>query len=324
MASLERQGAQAECPQSKIVRWEEIPDVSTLTAAPITWAVRDIIPAAAITLIAGEQASYKTWLALVLVRGVSSGGQFLGLPCVASDVLYLDRENPLAVVQERLATLDLQTGERLKVWGGWCSEQPPGIGDFRLLELARERKPLLIFDSFIRFHGADENSATEMAEVMGHLRQLANLGATVVALHHKPKAEGTRYRGSSDIAGGVDVALSITRDRQAGIVRLECFKSRYREEFSLTLRPEITERGDFTVTEAPEVSCFQADSDALRRVIESEPGLPQSEVVKRSGLREKRAHAILRREAGRLWRTEPGEHNSKRYFAVPEAVRIEI
>ncbi|HEY6444428.1 MAG TPA: AAA family ATPase, partial [Candidatus Acidoferrales bacterium] len=223
--------------------WDEIPNIFTLDVPAIEWMVDGILPRASVTLVAGEPGSYKTWLALALLRGVATGGHFLGRKCAQSSVLYLDRENPLAVVRERLAVLGIEQSAAAdcRIWGGWLADAPPGIGDIRILEIARERRPLIVFDSLIRFHAAaDENSATEMSMVMADLRALANVGATVVALHHKPKSDGSHYRGSSDIAGGVDTALAVSRDRQAGLLRLECFKSRFAEEFSMTLRPELS------------------------------------------------------------------------------------
>src|SRR6185437_15113382 len=222
--------------------WDDIPNIFTLDAPSIEWMVEGILPRASVTLLAGEPGSYKTWLALALLRGVASGGNFLGRKCAQASVLYLDRENPLPVMRERLAVLGIEQSAAAdcRIWGGWLDNPPPGIGDFRILEIARERRPLIVFDSLIRFHAAaDENSATEMAVVMADLRALANAGATVVVLHHKPKSEGSHYRGSSDIAGGVDTALAVSGDREAGMLRLQCFKSRFAEEFSLTLRPEL-------------------------------------------------------------------------------------
>jgi hypothetical protein len=195
-----------------------------------------------------------------------------------------------------------------------------------LLEMARERRPLLIFDSLIRFHNADENSATEMAEVMQSLRALANAGATVVALHHKPKAEGAHYRGSSDIAGGVDTAFSVSRDRQAGILKLECFKSRFLEEFSITLRPDLTGAGDFVVTEAPEATAERDYAEKLAQTIRANPGQTQGDVVSESGVPKGRARAMLEQFDGQLWRSEKGAHNAKRFFPLetPGTVKIEI
>lgn len=301
-------------PPGAILTWDEIPDVLALAAPKADWLVEGLLPAASVTLLAGEPGSYKTWLALALLRGVDGGGNFLGRRCAETAVLYLDRENPLRVVQERLAVLGIRAPQRSRIWGGWLPDAPPAIGDARLLEIARQRRPLIVFDSLIRFHDADENSATEMALVMGGMRALAHAGATVVALHHKPKSEGTLYRGSSDIAGGVDTAIAVSRDRTAGLLRFECFKNRFAEEFTLTLRPDLSASGDFAVTSSPQADAEQADIDRLADAIRRYPGQPKEKVVAASGMPQRRGRALLERFDGKLWRSEVGPRHSIRYF----------
>lgn len=326
MAEPELLGTEGTQSQRIIRAWGEIPDVMMMAAPKTEWIVEGIIPRASVTLLAGEPGSYKSWLALTLLRSAVSGGKFLDRECEALSVLYLDRENPLTVVRERLAMLGVESLAGTKIWGGWLPDPPPAIGDVRLLEMARERRPLLLFDSLIRFHSADENSATEMAEVMQNLRALANVGATVVALHHKPKAEGAHYRGSSDIAGGVDTAFSVSRDRQAGILKLECFKSRFLEEFSITLRPDLAGTGDFVVTEAPEATAAQNYAEMLVQTIRAKPGQTQCEVLAASNVPKGRARAMLEQFDGQRWRSEKGAHNSKRFFPIetPAIVEIEV
>jgi AAA domain len=311
-------------PQRIIHAWDEIPDAMMMAAPKIEWVAEGIIPRASVTLMAGEPGSYKSWLALTLLRSAVLGGKFLGRECQPTCVLYLDRENPLSVVRERLAMLGIESLGSAKIWGGWLHDAPPAIGDARLLQIAHERKPLLIFDSLIRFHSADENSATEMAQVMGDLRALANAGATVVVLHHRAKSESSRYRGSSDIAGGVDTAFSVSRDRQAGILKLECFKSRFLEEFSMTLRPDLAGAGDFVVTEAPEVSAARDFAERLTQAIRDKPGRTQSELLDASKLAKGKARAVLAEFDGQLWRSERGAHNAKRFFPLEVVATVEI
>jgi hypothetical protein len=312
--------------QGTIQAWDEIPDVTTMEAPKVEWAVEGIIPRASVVLIAGEPGSYKSWLALSLLGAVTSGGRFLGRECRMGRVLYLDRENPLAVVRDRLGMLGVESLSNSRIWGNWLPDPPPLIGDGRLLQIAREFKPVIIFDSLIRFHGADENSATEMAKVMEHLRVLANVGATPVALHHRPKSETSRYRGSSDIAGGVDMAFSLSRDRKAGLLALECFKSRFVEEFSFTIRPELAERGEFVVTDAPAIVAAREDEERLAQVIRDKPGQTQADVVAASGIPRGRARSVLQQGEGRLWRSERSAHNAMRFFPldVREIVEIEV
>ncbi|HEV3483204.1 MAG TPA: AAA family ATPase [Candidatus Acidoferrales bacterium] len=328
-----RRGARAGRRRGHTIRcWDDIPNVFALNAPATEWMVEGILPRASVTLLAGEPGSYKTWLALALLRGVATGGEFLGRKCAQASVLYLDRENPLAVMRQRLAVFAVEQFDAadchhpstqnpragdpgFRVWGGWLADAPPGIGDIRILEMASERRPLIVFDSLIRFHAAaDENSATAMAAVMADLRALANAGATVVVLHHKPKSEGSHYRGSSDIAGGVDMAWAVSRDRDAGLLRLECFKSRYAEEFSLTLRPELGSMGDFVVTNSPEASSEQTDIEKLAEAIRHNPGQPKSRIVEASGVRRGRARALLERFEGQCWQSKSGLNNAKLYF----------
>src|SRR5580698_7160788 len=58
-----------ETPQKIIRCWDEIADVFTLAAPATEWIVEGILPRASVTLLAGEPGSYKTWLALALLRG---------------------------------------------------------------------------------------------------------------------------------------------------------------------------------------------------------------------------------------------------------------
>lgn len=165
----------------------------------------------------------------------------------------------------------------------------------------------MIFDSLIRFHEGEENSATEMAEVMQELRALAHAGATLVLLHQRAKSETSRYRGSSDIAGGVDTAISISRDRKAGLLTLECFKSRYVEEFSLTLRPDLNAAAGFEVTAGPK----------RRRNTRWPSGCPRPSAPGRGS---RRASWWLRRDCRRadhtcFWRTWRAS------FGAPSGVR---
>lgn len=304
--------------------WDEIPDVTTMEAPKVEWIVDRVIPRASVTLIAGEPSSYKSWLALALLRAVANDGKFLGRECAHQSVLYLDRENPQAVVRDRLAVLGMESLRSARIWGGWLPDAPPLIGDVRLIQFTCERKPLVIFDSMIRFHTADENSATEMAEVMQKWRELANAGATVVLLHHRAKSETSRYRGSSDILGGVDTAFSLSRDRQAGVLKLECFKSRFLEEFSLTLRPDLSGSGDFVVTEAPEETAAREESQRLSEMIRAKPGQTQSELLEASGLPHGKGREILSQLDGQFWRSERGSHNAKRFFPLADPTRVEI
>ncbi len=305
---------ESEHPQpARIVVWEQIPAVSALPEGRVEWIVEGLIAAGSVVLFAGESGSGKTFLGLLLARGVAGGGAFLGRKCLQRDVLYLDRENPAALLRQRVTLLRIDALENFKLWGAWLPDPPPLIGDERLLMLVRERQPLIIVDSFIRFHQMDENSASGMAPVMNALRELANAGAAVVVIHHKPKGDGSQYRGSSDIRAGVDIAYAVSHDADSGLTSFKCFKNRLAPEFALTLRPELETSGDFGVVDASG-EFVAKDIALLRDTIAAKPGMVQRELISLTGLGRERAVRLLREHEGKLWHIERGRGRMMQYY----------
>ncbi len=199
--------------------------------AQIEWLIADMIPLEAVSLLTAEAGTGKTWVAHAIAGSVAHGRPFLGRKVKQRPVLYLDGENPLAIVRRNLDYLDIPATESLGIWGGWHTSDPPGPHDEKLLEFARGFRPLLIFDSLVHFHPGDEQSSTETRLFMNYFRKLANGGATVLVLHHTGKAKSSkRYRGSSDIEAAVDMAYCLEGTRKGGPVdrlRMTCFKSRF-------------------------------------------------------------------------------------------------
>jgi hypothetical protein len=300
----------------RIRQWEEIPSLDQLPNISISWVVDQLVADSSITLLAGEPSSYKTWLASLIARGVATGGTVLGRQCHRRDVLILDRENPVPVVRERASIVSLPSSCALKYWGGWQSDSPPMIGDPRLLEIARKRKLLIIYDSLVRFHKGDENLAAEMAPIMAHLRDLANVGAAVIVIHHRAKAESSKFRGSSDILAAVDFAYSLSREDDNGHLRMKCFKNRVGEEFELLLEPDLAQSGDILVIESDERKKLGENFKKLSNIIENAPGINQSELIKKSGIAQKQCVYILKKGMGTNWRTERGERNTVKYFPI--------
>jgi len=199
--------------------------------AEIEWLIEDMIPLKAITLLTAEAGTGKTWVAQAIAGAVAHGRPFLGREVKQRPVLYLDGENPLALVLSRLNDLNIDATDALGIWGGWHSSEPPGPDDDRLLKFAKEHQPLIIFDSLVFFHTGDEQSATETRAFMNFFRKLAYAGATILVLHHTGKGRSSkRYRGSSDIEASVDMAYHLEGTRKGGPLdrlRMTCFKSRF-------------------------------------------------------------------------------------------------
>jgi len=204
------------------------------------WLIDSYWPAGGCGFIAGPPKSYKSWLALDLALAVVTGDRFLGHQIGhPGPVLLFDAESIPNQLQQRLALL--AAGRNL---------QPADLEDLHVLTPSRlglDRKDdwdsfagaifdykakLAIVDPLVRFHGLDENSASDMAPLLTNLRNAtADCGASLVIVHHTNKAmdgarrvNGNSLRGSSDLYGWLDAAL-YARTRKSGLK--VHFESRY-------------------------------------------------------------------------------------------------
>jgi len=197
------------------------------------WIVEGLLAAGSVTLLSGDSGIGKSTLALQLAGCVAHGTPFLEREVMRRPVLYVDRENPLFVVKERLLRLRIPETRDLIVWGLWNDPQPDGPGADSIVKFCTDEKPLVIFDALIAFHEGDEQSAVDTRKHMAKYRRLAADGAAVIVLHNTGKSESAQqYRGSSDIKAALDMAylLEVIGEGTAGTgltnLRLVPFKTR--------------------------------------------------------------------------------------------------
>ena len=315
LSNLSEKSRTAICFRETIRHLGDVSDVYSLDAGAISYILPGLIPRGAVVLLTGSPGVGKSSLALKLVIACALGREFLGRQCERIKCLYLDKENPLPLVQQRMDVFAGGPIPGLHIWGGWLPDEAPMVEDPRLVRWAAEHQPLIVFDSLVRFHTADENSASEMRKVMGYLRRLADAGATVLLLHHRSKTEANKYRGSSDILAAVDVAYAL--EEVGGLLRLHRFKSRFSRERIFPLRADFA-AGTFELLASPNAEGAD-DLEAVRSVITDEPGATTRAIcnaTKARGVSRSRTLTVLAREMGSLWRREPGSNRSHRYYLL--------
>lgn len=257
----------------------QIPSVFSIESQ-LDWSVEGMIARGSVTLICAESGTGKTWFGYYVAGCVALGAPVLGRSTTPSKVLYLDGENPLYVVKQRLRDLRIQDTPLLTVWGGWIPMLPVGPNHFLVIDFARQHKGLIVFDSLIEFHTGSEQSSTETRAFMRYFRLLANLGATVVILHHTGKAESSKlYRGSSDIKAAVDTAYVLARASQKpdelGALSMNCFKARLApgQHFGMQFQKGC----GFIPSDAFETA--KTVVDIITEILEATPNRNQSEIV---------------------------------------------
>ena len=279
-----------------IQRIEDLPRVEDVGSATIQWDVEGFIPSATVVLFTGESGAGKSTFVAALAYAVSKGKPFLGRQTIKRPVLILDAENPSVAVRERFQRLGIETDEHFFVWGQWVPDDPPAAGGTVVSDwIARcDPKPVIVVDSFIRFHPGAENDASETQKYMGMYRKLAAAGATVIVLHHVGKSDTAQdYRGSSDIKASVDIAYKLTNfgdGTRLSLLDLRAFKQRISVAPHLKIRYE---GGQFVTDQREAVKTVP---EQLIELLRQNPGImtrPFEALVAKKKLRRKRGREFL-------------------------------
>jgi RecA-family ATPase len=201
------------------------------SALPRSWVVDRFIPAREVTMLGGDGGTGKTTLALQLGIACGADDNWLGLPVVRCNLLYVSAEDPADEVHYRLEqiTKHLQVPpkdlKRFKLIDLAGEDATLAVFDKGLLrptqllvqieETAREHSAgLLIFDSVADFFGGNENDRREVRAFVSLLRGLAmRLNAAVIFLAH-PSVDGIKtgrgYSGSTHWNNAVRSRLYFT------------------------------------------------------------------------------------------------------------------
>ena len=183
------------------------------------WQIEGLLERNSLNLLSSLSGMGKTLTVYEVIRSLFDG--FPAFGCSAfrireqGPVLLVDEETPRPTMKDRLRRMKFIETMPLSIlhFTGLRIDEDAGFA--ALQHVIENRKPsLIVFDSLIRMHSAEENSSTEMSHVMRRFRILSNM-TTVLLIHHSGKAElDTRRlsRGSGDIVAAVDQELVLTRD----------------------------------------------------------------------------------------------------------------
>ncbi len=226
----------------------------------LAWCVERIFPLGGVSILAAPGGWGKSWMLLDLAVEVARGGRWLGrFQSTQATVLYLDEESSPRLLRHRLRKLlkgkSLRAADldiHFAVGQGFSLSNPESVA--QLKRLLEDLKPgLVIIDSLIRVHTAEENSASEMSKVFAVVKDLVRQsGATIVFADHQRKQGHIAgnldqlLRGSSEKKAFADCLLSM--QRKDGALIVEQSKSRFDQEIpSFVVLIEDPEPGATTV-----------------------------------------------------------------------------
>ena len=189
------------------------------------WLIHGLWADEAVGIVGGEPKCCKSYLVLDMAISVASGS-----PCLRhfpvtrkGPVLLYAAEDALHIVRARLegicshleldlAELDIHVITAPSLWLDTELDQKRLLATIELL-----RPTLLLLDPFVRLHRLDENLSSDVARILGYLRQLQRrFHLAVVLVHHARKAAhhlraGQALRGSSEFHAWGDSNLYLRR-----------------------------------------------------------------------------------------------------------------
>jgi AAA domain len=125
----------------------------------------------------------------------------------AAKVLILDRDNPNAVIRERLRSWGADNTENLHVL---TRSDVPSLKDKHLwAKFPTDRYSVVIVDALNSFtEGVTEKEGKQTTQVLATLLDLARKGVAILILHNTTK-DGANMRGRGEVADRVDIIYEV-------------------------------------------------------------------------------------------------------------------
>ncbi len=191
-----------------------------LRMPPQRFRIRGVLPDRGIAAMFGPSGSGKSFLVLDLCVAVAEGERWFGLRTTPAFVVYVCLEGEAGLRQ------------RVQAWESRNVRSMPHtmrflLGDFRLTNaqdikdlvlavqaLAAGDGCLVVVDTLNRAAPtADENSSTDMGEILQALKRIqAAVDGLVMIVHHTGKDSSRGLRGHSSLLAAMDAVIEVTRD----------------------------------------------------------------------------------------------------------------
>lgn len=199
---------------------------------PISWVVDSLYSRGSVSLVVGAPGTKKTYALLDCAVAVSTGDLWLGRATTQGTVLVIDEESGNHRLRRRLKEImrGHKTGINLPIayttLAAWNLLSSPT--DIQQIDnLFGETQPVLVILDALAdvMPGGDENAVKDTHPIFQRLRALAEkYCCAVVVIHHAGKTGG--YRGSTAIAGAVDLLLMVESEKGSRVVKFRVEKSR--------------------------------------------------------------------------------------------------
>ncbi len=308
---------------SSLYKWNDIIDLEVTTE----YLLEGIIPKGSITMIYAPGGMGKSSLLLQIGYAIAEGKSFGNLSTIKTPVYYVDFENPLSFLKERVSYIGFS--ENIFVWH-LSNDPPPPKLDNDNWEMYKSLPPgLIIFDTLRAAHALNENESKDMSLIMSNFKELRERGFTVVFLAHTPKENEQTYKGSTALLDLADHVVSLERTKRRtkltefdtnGDYRLGTrMKTRY-EPYEVFLKFKKEKKG-FEMIEDENFKNTRVVIEILKN--QGNPinqGELKRKIKKRLNISENETRKLLSDGDGKYWQVTKGKAKNASLYSVMEFV----
>lgn len=200
------------------------------TMEPPAWLLKDIFTTNSIAMLFGPSGHFKSFIALNLAAEVAKLDQ-----CA----FYVAAEGISRMARKDYPAWKLAYGEDRKLPFYMVEDMPlastpedfHAFADSIRAKAAGRPIGLIVLDTLNNMAmGLEENSASDMAQVVSACKALKRtFGCTVLVIHHT-SADGKELRGSTALYAGFDTVLKVIADKKIKLARMFVTKQKTDEE----------------------------------------------------------------------------------------------
>jgi len=221
-------------PKKKLefLNWQQFCDAAA-NAQDAEWIVENLITKAGMHFISAPPGGGKSWIAVDLVRACADGSLWMGcLPTAVCKVLYINEEMGVGRFWNRFYKLCANGAENVTIMQKQMVKLDNPEHMAEIVEFVKDNDiTIVILDTFVRVHGYDENSNTDMAKLYDRVKAINETGAAIIALHHHKKGihagpvAHEAMRGAGEIAAQADLVATV--EHKDGIYTMKTTKQRH-------------------------------------------------------------------------------------------------
>jgi len=216
----------------EFMNWQQFCEAAS-AADDAQWLVENLITKGGMHFITAPPGGGKSWIAVDLVRACNEGSLWMGcLPVTKCNILYINEEMGIGRFFQRFFKLSPGACENVHIMQKQMVKLDNSEHLADIVQYVKDHDiSIVILDTFVRVHGYDENSNTDMAKLYDRMKGINESGAAIIALHHHKKGihagpvAHEAMRGAGEIAAQADLVATV--ENKDGIYTMKTTKQRH-------------------------------------------------------------------------------------------------